>query len=279
MKLGLVLEGGASRAYFSVGVMDALIDLGIKADYIIGVSAGIANAISYASDQHGRNIEIGLSYLSDKRYMGYRHFLSKENKSYYNIDFIFNQLPNIYVPFDYDAFKNYSGEIYAGVTSLDTGKCEYLKVDGTDKKWTAITASCALPLMFPPVEYNGKLYFDGGISNPIPFEKALEDGCDKIIAVLTRPRVFEMKTDPSVNLCRFLYRKHKGFSKALKERAEKYNILRERLFELEKQGKAIVITPDNTDKWKRTERDSKMIKQMYDEGYNKTIKSVKKGDV
>ncbi|MBR1968819.1 MAG: patatin family protein [Clostridia bacterium] len=276
MKLGLVLEGGANRAYFSVGVMDALIDLGIKADYIIGVSAGIANAISYASNQRGRSIGIGLTYLNDKRYMGCRHFLSKENKSYYNKDFIFNQLPNIYAPFDYDALNKYDGEIYAGVTSLDTGECEYLKIDGTDKSWTAITASCALPLMFPPVEYNGKTYFDGGISNPIPFEKALQDGCDKIIVILTRPRIFEKRADPTVNLCRFLYRKHQGFSKALKERAEKYNILRERLFELEKEGKAIVIAPDNTDSWKRTERNSKIIKEMYDEGYEKAIKTVKK---
>lgn len=276
MKLGLVLEGGANRAYFSVGAMDALIDLNVKADYIVGVSAGIANAISYASNQHGRNIGIGLNYLSDKRYMGYRHFFSKENKSYYNKDFVFNQLPNIYVPFDYDALNNYDGEIYAGVTSLDTGECEFLKVDGTDKKWTAIMASCALPLMFPPVEYNGKIYFDGGISNPIPFEKALCDGCDKIIVILTRPRIFEKKIDPTVDICRFLYRKHKGFSKALKERPEKYNILREKLFTLEAEGKAIVIAPDNTDNWKRTERDSKIIKEMYDEGYEKVINIVKK---
>ena len=110
----------------------------------------------------------------------------------------------------------------------------------------------------------------------IPFEKALIDGCDKIIVVLTRPRIYKKKADPSVDICRFLYRKHKGFSKALKERAEKYNNLREKLFELEKEGKAIVIAPDNTDGWKRTERKSEKIKEMYDEGYRKAIKIIKK---
>ena len=79
-----------------------------------------------------------------------------------------------------------------------------------------------------------------------------------------------------MDICRFLYRKHKGFSKALKERTEKYNILREKLFTLEAEGKAIVIAPDNTDNWKRTERDSKIIKEMYDEGYEKVINIVKK---
>ena len=70
MKLGLVVEGGAARTYYSCGVMDEMLRENIIADYIIGTSAGIANAVSYASKQIGRNYIIGTEYLHDKRYMG-----------------------------------------------------------------------------------------------------------------------------------------------------------------------------------------------------------------
>lgn len=277
MKLGLVLEGGASRAYFSVGAMDALMDLGIKANYIIGASAGIANGISYASGQYRRNLEIGLKYLSDKRYMGAKHYFNLKNKSYYNIDFVFNEIPNKHLPFDYDALDSFDGEVYAAVTNLETGEAEYIKVDSSDKKWLAITASCALPLMFPPIKIGNSLYFDGGVADPIPYKKALQDGCEKLIVILTRPRDYFKKDDKSVDVCRFIYRKYTKFGDVLLQRGELYNKCRKELFELEKEGKVIIIEPDSTDNWKRTERRPEMIQAMYDEGYKKATNTIKTG--
>ena len=92
--LGLVVEGGANRTYYCVGVLDAFIDYGIKVDFMVGVSAGIANAASYISGQKRRSLELGLKYIPDKRYMGLRYMFKKDNRSYYNRDFIFNQIPN-----------------------------------------------------------------------------------------------------------------------------------------------------------------------------------------
>ena len=65
---GLIVEGGASRTYFAVGVMDALMENKINVDYITGASAGISNALNYASGQKGRGIDIGLKYLPKKEY-------------------------------------------------------------------------------------------------------------------------------------------------------------------------------------------------------------------
>ena len=68
--IGLVVEGGASRTYFSVGVMDVLMKYGVHADYIVGASAGISNAMNYVSGQPGRALEIGLKYVPVKEYSG-----------------------------------------------------------------------------------------------------------------------------------------------------------------------------------------------------------------
>ena len=74
MKLGMVLEGGASRTFFSVGAMDALLELEIYTDYLIGVSAGVAYGTSYVSRQKGRCLTLGEKFLADKRYMGMKYF-------------------------------------------------------------------------------------------------------------------------------------------------------------------------------------------------------------
>ena len=54
-KVGLVLEGGTFRGVYSAGVMDAFLENGIEFPYIIGVSAGISNGVSYFSKQFARN--------------------------------------------------------------------------------------------------------------------------------------------------------------------------------------------------------------------------------
>ncbi len=273
MKLGIVLEGGASRTYFSVGVLDALHDMGIKPDYLIGTSAGIANGISFVSGQRGRNIEIGLKYLPDKRYMGFKHLLNRKNKSFYNIDFVFNEIPNVHLPFDYDAFKNSGCETIAVLTNIKTGKCEYVSVTGDDPSWTSIVASCALPIFFPPIKLNGEIYMDGGITVAVPIEKAIEDGCDKIIVITTRERSYHKEHESGVKLGKMKYRKYPEFAKALDNRTATYNAAHQKVLDLEKEGKIVHIAPEvSTADWKRTERENSKIQMMYDEGYKTAMK-------
>ena len=67
LKVGLVLEGGGMRGLYTVGVLDALMDRGFAPDYIIGVSAGAGNGISYVSGQKGRAYRVDMDYLHDRR--------------------------------------------------------------------------------------------------------------------------------------------------------------------------------------------------------------------
>lgn len=52
---------------------------------------------------------------------------------------------------------------------------------------TVIKASCCLPAVCKPIVIDGKDCFDGGISDPIPFQKAFDMGCDKVIVVISKP--------------------------------------------------------------------------------------------
>lgn len=80
MKLGVVMEGGASRTVFSCGVTDCFLEEGIMPDYFVGVSAGIAYGVSYLSGQIGRNREIFEKYMPDKRYMGLKYLFDRHMK-------------------------------------------------------------------------------------------------------------------------------------------------------------------------------------------------------
>lgn len=271
MKIGLVLEGGASRSLFSCGVMDALLEEKIFADYVIGVSAGIAYGTSYVSRQIGRNLELSLNYMHDKRYMGFRHLLNPKNRSYYNHKFAFRRIPEELVPFDFEAFKenNKDSTAIAVVTNLETGKPEYVEL--SDEDWDyhirVVWASCALPIIFQPENINGNLYMDGGISDPIPFRRALDDGCDKVITVLTREKNYSKASDSSVKIASRLYRKYPVFAKTLLERPNRYNKDRNDLFDLESKGKVFVIAPSDTTGFSRTERRPDKLKALYDDGY------------
>ena len=266
MKTGIVFEGGASRTAYSCGVMDCLLDNKIYTDYVIGVSAGIAFGISYASRQTGRNKRIFAEFMHDPRYMGIKHFLGKK-KSYYNFDFAFGEMPEQYLPFDWDGYKSYDENAYAVITNIETGMPEYYRVTCEDREWKLLRASSSLPILFPPIEINGKLYMDGGITDFIPFEKAFDDGCDRVIVVLTRERGFVKKPESLIPLIKMTYKKYPKLIKALENRHIMYNEQLKKLNELEKEEKVLVIAPKDTHSIGRTERKPEILIPYFEEGY------------
>ena len=270
MKTGLVLEGGALRAIFSSGVCDGLLDGGIMTDYVVGVSAGIAYGVSYVSKQPRRNLEVVTRFAPDRRYMGLRNLTDRDNRSYFGLEFGFSTIPNELVPFDYDAFAAFPGEVEAVVTNLNTGRADYLPVPRKDRESVVLQASCAMPLLFPIFEINGQPYLDGGIGDAIPWQRAL-DKCGRVVVVLTRPRHYRRKPDKAMKLVRRRYKDYPAFVEVMERRAEVYNREREELFQAEREGKLLVIAPESTLGVARTERDTEKLRLLWAEGYQAAI--------
>ncbi len=273
MKTGLVLEGGALRTIYSSGVCDGLLKSGISADYVVGVSAGIAYGVSYVSGQFGRNLEIVSRFAKDRRYMGLGNLLNPKNRSYFGLDFTYRQIPETYVPFDYETFAAFPGQVEAVVTELESGKAHYCTVP-RDKEGSSLLlqATCALPLLFPSYCIEGVECVDGGVADSIPYLRALEQGCDRVVVVLTRTRDYVKTADRSLPLVLRKYRKWPEFCKTMANRAKSYNESRERLFELERQGKVLVIAPKDTRGVSRTERNVKKLRLLWEDGYRDAIR-------
>ena len=271
MKTGLVLEGGALRAIFSSGVCDGLLEGGVMADYVVGVSAGIAYGVSYVSRQPRRNLEVVTRFAPDRRYMGVGNLVDKHNRSYFGLKFAYDTIPNELIPFDYAAFQAYPGQVEAVVTNLNTGKADYLPVPRQDRQSLVLQASCAMPLMFPIIEVDGQPCLDGGVADAIPWQHALEQGCDRLIVVLTRPRSYVRKPDKVMGLIRRRYRDYPRFLAVMEHRAEAYNRNRAQLFQAEREGKVLVIAPGSTLGVSRTERDTEKLRLLWAEGYQAAV--------
>lgn len=271
MKTGLVLEGGALRAIFSSGVCDGMLEGNIIPDYLVGVSAGIAYGVSYLSRQPRRNLEVVTTYAPDRRYMGMNNLADKNNRSYFGLKFAYDTIPNELIPFDYDAFAAYPGQVEAVVTNLNTGEADYIEVARRERNSPLLQATCAMPLMFPIYHINGQPYLDGGVADSIPWKHAMEQGCDRVMVVMTHPRDYVRKGEKLMPLIRKTYREYPNFVAAMESRAQRYNEDRERIFELERQGKLLVIAPESTMGVSRTERDPDKLRLLWGHGYQAAV--------
>ena len=271
MKIGLVLEGGALRTIFSSGVCDGFLEGKFMPDYVVGVSAGIAYGVSYISRQKGRNLEILLRYANDKRYMGKRNLLKPGNHCYFGLDFTYRTIPEELVPFDYETFAAFPGGVEAVVTNLETGGAEYFPVPPGRDEEKLLQATCAMPLLFPIYHINGIPCLDGGAADAIPYRRALEQGCDRLIVVLTRERSYLRQPERLQPLIDLRYHKYPKFCETMRRRAETYNACRQELFRLEREGKALLFAPEDTQGFSRTERDVKKIRALWQAGYDQAL--------
>ncbi|MGN1400813.1 MAG: patatin family protein [Bacillus sp. (in: firmicutes)] len=269
-KIGLVLEGGGMRGIYTVGVLDKLLELDIMTDYVIGVSAGAANGVSYVSKQHGRNLRVNTGYLKDKRYISFKNFI--QTKSLFGMDFIFREIPENLDPFDYDTFLSAPGEYVIGVTDVRTGKPVYFSKEAMRNDSTVLQASSSIPIFSPMVEYKGGYYLDGGTSDPIPVRKSFEDGCDKVVVVLTRDRHYKKPKEKFKAIYKRVFRDYPEMIRLLDERHQIYNDTLSYIKEKEKEGKALVIAPSESVTIGRFEKNKERLFGLYRLGHSDTEK-------
>ena len=242
-KLGLVLEGGGMRGSYTLGILDVFLENKVYFPYVIGVSAGSCNAASYGSRQHGRGQRICEKYIPDKRYLSLGNLFGRE-RSLFGMNFLFEEVPAKLEPFDFEAFYSTGARTVIGVTDVVTGRPRYVENPPRETLNTYFRASSSIPLFSPIVEVDGLKLLDGGTSDPIPYEEALRH-CDKVVVVLTRTRDYVKSSAPGLPVYRRVLRDYPNMVETVRTRHDLYNAQRERLDQLEKEGRALVFYPDS----------------------------------
>ena len=264
-KIGLVVEGGGMRGIYGCGVLDAFLENSISFPYGIGVSAGSANLASFIAEQEGRNYRFYTNYAFDERYMGFKNFV--DTGSFFGMDFIYTELNEEIDPINYEKLLNNDMEYYVVAVDAVTGLPVYFtKEDIAKFRGDVFKASSAVPAMCKPIEIDGKLYFDGGISDAIPVKRAFADGCDKIVAILTRPNGYIKKPEAGKAIYSEMLKEYPAIVKAMNVRHFIYNTTLKYILKLEEEGKALVFRPDNPDGVNIITRNKEQLVTLYNEG-------------
>ena len=262
---GLVLEGGGMRGVFTCGVLDYLMDHDIRFPYVIGVSAGACNGLSYASRQRGRAKFSNIDLLEKYNYIGFKYLLKKRNIM--DFDLLFNEFPEHILPYDYDTYFSSSERYVMVTTNCLTGEPNYFE-EKKDKNRVIdiVRASSSLPFVCPVTYVDGIPMLDGGIVDSIPLQRAFTDGCTRNVVILTRNRGYR-KDSKDIRIPSFVYRKYPNLRAALSRRCSLYNEQLEMVERLEEEGKIYVIRPRKPVTVDRIERDVQKLTEFYEEGY------------
>lgn len=269
---GLVLEGGGFRGIYTSGVLDAFMERGIKFPYVIGVSAGSCNGVSFIAGNHHRIRDIIIGYSSDKRYMSLKSII--ENGEFVNTKWVFGELSYEILPLNYEGFEGADTDFCVVVTNAQTGKPEYLYPKDFRKGCSEITASSAMPIVTKPVQLGKGFYYDGGLSDSIPLQRAFEDGCEKCVVILTQDRSFKKQPIGHDKAVKKVIKKYPAIAERLIDRHNMYNGQRNFVFEQEKEGNAFVICPREPLHCSTFERDTDHLRQIYNLGYEQGLENI-----
>lgn len=270
----LVLEGGGTRGFYSAGVLEAFMDAGVLFPYIIGVSAGAANALSYISGQAGRNRVIIEKYVGNPRYVSYRNLL--RHRSLFGFDYILDTVPNRHLFWDRERFDAAGIRFLTGATDCLTGQTIWFEKSDLTPDFAIIQASCSVPFLSRTVNYQNKTLLDGGICSPIPIEKSLADGNQFHVVVLTRNRGYQKQPFKHKRLLKRGYPRYPKLAEAMLNRHEVYNRQLALCEQLEREGKALIIRPEEKLTVDKTSRDIKKLLALHDEGLREGAAAVEK---
>ena len=265
MKRGLVLEGGGVRGLFTAGVMDVLMERGVRFDGIVGVSAGACFGCNYKSGQIGRVIRYNKRFARDPRYCSWRSLA--RTGDLFNADFCYRELPMELDVFDAAAFRSSPMEFHVVATDCATGKAVYRRIDEADEtafRW--IQASASMPLVSRPVAIDGGKYLDGGLSDGIPLRYFESLGYDRNVVITTRPRGYRKFPSWKHRLAKPFLRHYPAVYKALKTRHEWYNDTLKHIDSRVDDGAAFLIAPDAPLDISRACHDPERMQAVYEVG-------------
>lgn len=267
MKTGLVLEGGACRGVFTSGVLDVFQAQGIAFDYCIGVSAGAGNAMNYKSRQPGRCFTL-IAGEEDAPFFGLATLLKSGDTI--DLDYLFDTLSfSGKLPFDFDTYHKNPMQCEYVLTDCLTGQPAYLAENVYHKRLTEIVkGSCAMPGFCKPRHIDGRAYLDGGVADAMPVFRALSQGCERVVLVMTKPEnnLRPMDYTKLRPVLQKLYgRRYPALYEALMTRVKRYFAQLDEISKLEDRGKLFIIRPTRCEV-KGLEKDRQKLRAYYAHG-------------
>lgn len=253
------------RGVFTSGVLDAFMKHDLTFPYIVAVSAGACNGMSYVSHQPRRARISNIDYLARYKYIGLRHLVTQG--CIFDRELLYDKFPNQYLPFDFDTFFSSPMTFEMVTTNCLTGQPMYLSErHDRQRALDIVRASSSLPYVSKIVDVDGIPMLDGGIVDSIPLQHAIDMGHPTNVLVLTRNRGYR-DTGKDMKIPRFIYRKYPRLRVVLSRRLAAYNAQLEYVERMEDEGRVICIRPERPMEVDRIEKDIAKLERLYEEGF------------
>ena len=237
---GLVLEGGGMRGVFTSGVLDAFMKHDLYFPYVVAVSAGACNGLSYMSRQPRRARYSNIDMLRKYDYISLKRLLTQG--SIFDPNILYERFPNEIVPFDYETYRE------------------------NPAVYEIVTTNCLTPYVAQITEVDGVPMLDGGIVDSIPVVRAIDKGYSPNVVILTRNRGFR-SSEPDIKVPKLFYGEYPRLRVALSRRVEEYNKQLELIERMEDWGEVICIRPERPMEVDRLCRDVEKLEALYEEGF------------
>ena len=266
-KTALIVEGGGSRGVFSFGVIDAFIKAAFNPfDIHLGVSNGAVVQLWYLLKVADYNLDKML-FSASKKYVRYTNLLL--NKSIMDFEKLYQDANKVF-PIDFDRLQSHlqGKNFYVVVSDAESGKPEYIELS-KENYINEMLATGSLPvLMKNPILLQGKRKYDGGITDPIPVQKAYAMGAKEIIIIRTYEQTFIRKTKLENYIAAFATRSYPNISQALKTNTATYNAALEFINNPPSDCKITQICPPKRLTAKRATTNIEIMKADYQVGIN-----------
>jgi predicted patatin/cPLA2 family phospholipase len=275
-KTALLCEGGGQLGVYGVGALRCFYDRGVTFPYYIGVSAAAANLASHLAGHRDRTLRFYAQYAARREYMGLCLWL--RGGSLIDLHYIYDTItgPGGEDPINYDVLCACPEELRVVLTNAATGRAEYLGNEAfVRRECRVLMASCALPVYCRPVELGGQSYFDGGVSDSLPVERALSEGCQRVVAILNRPPGYVKAPEKGRAFYPLVLRKYPQVAEALRRRHGNYMRSLRILEQMEREGTAVLIRPKEPLPMHTFTRGPKeLIERVCDMGYGDAERAV-----
>ncbi|MFT8592297.1 MAG: patatin family protein [Bifidobacterium sp.] len=260
--------GGGFRSIFGAGILDFCDERGISFDHCYGVSAGSANLASFLSKQPGRTHRFYTQYAFRREYASATNFLKDRN--FVNLDYVYSTLSNHdgEDPMDFEALKNNPSALTVVACNAETGEAVYFdKSEITQDHYDIFKTSSAVPVACEPYAYMDVPYFDGGIADPVPVQKAIDDGNDRIVLVLTRQKDVLREQHKDIMPARILRRTYPNAAERLLNRYQTYNDEVALAKNYAEDGSVLILAPDDLCGLDTLSKRYEGLERMYRKGY------------
>ena len=253
------------RGLFTAGIIDVMMEAGVEPDGLIGVSAGAAFGCNYKSRQPGRAIRYNTRFAKDARYSGLKSLLTTGD--YFNAQFGYHIVPYKYDLFDVEAFEPNPMAFIVVSTDVLTGEAVYHKmerVDFEELEW--LRSSASMPLASKVVEVGGRKLLDGGVADSIPLEYFESIGYERNVVILTQPEGFVKEPNKLMPLMKIGLRKYPKMIEAMATRHLMYNRELDYVRKAEREGRCLVIRPDEKIPIGHISHDPENMRHVYEIG-------------